>query len=452
MLMSAGLLTALCLAPLLLPLKAHAAEEPGGPTVGDGSDAGAQAAPPSGGSPRLAALAHELEKGNREALAAFWKEMQGKAPLVEPIPGDKRHGRVTFLWRGNDKTTRVTMLGGFPGANFTKPLARLKDTDLWYLTETYPTEARFGYFFYVNAPEALPWNMKELRRVIERHEPRRDPLNTRESGGGSYLELPDAPPQPWIKRRDDVPHGKLTEQKFKSEILKAEYGLTVYVPPGSDKPGRRCWLMVAFDGGFPMMEVTLDNLLAAGKIPPVVVVGVKNIDGRSRDRDLSGSEAFANFLAKELVPWARKTYQVHDSPDHTIVGGASLGGLMAAYCGLKHSDVFGKILAQSGTFLQPPGQDWPSPAWDGEAPGLLAREFIKSPRLPLDFYLEVGRYETFLSYSPLFETRRLRDVLEAKGYHLTYSEFVGGHNEVCWRGSFADAVMALTAEPAGKSR
>ena len=45
----------------------------------------------------------------------------------------------------------------------------------------------------------------------------------------------------------------------------------------------------------------------------------------------------------------------------------------------------------------------------------------------------------------LSETRRLRDVLEAKGYRVIYSEFVGGHNEVCWRGSFANAVMALTA-------
>jgi len=34
-------------------------------------------------------------------------------------------------------------------------------------------------------------------------------------------------------------------------------------------------------------------------------------------------------------------------------------------------------------------------------------------------------------------------VLQAKGYRVTYSEFVGGHNEVCWRGSFANAIMAL---------
>jgi enterochelin esterase family protein len=72
--------------------------------------------------------------------------------------------------------------------------------------------------------------------------------------------------------------------------------------------------------------------------------------------------------------------------------------------------------------------------------------FLASPRLPVEFYLEAGRYETTLPFSPLLEARRLRDVLRAKGYRVTYSEFVGGHNEVCWRGSLADGLMALTAE------
>jgi enterochelin esterase family protein len=396
-------------------------------------------------SPRLAVLAHELEAGKRDALVAFWQEMHGRAPLVEPIPGDERLRRVTFLWRGDDKTTRVTLLGGLPSANLAKPLTRLEGTDLWYLTETHPTEARFQYVFQVNGPEALPMIFSDLMKVIEQNPPRLDPLNTREFAGWSYVELPDAPPQPWIKRKPDVPRGRQTQQNFKSEILKAEYPLTIYTPPGYDGKGRRCWLMVAFDGGSQIMDVTLDNLLAAGKIPPLVVVGVGNISSQSRQRDLNGSEAFARFLVNELVPWARKSYRVSADPSRTIVGGTSLGGLMAAYCGLKHSNVFGKVLAQSGSFVAAPGQDELNPVWTAEAPGLLARQFAAGPRLPLEFYLEAGRYEVYFRISILSETRRLRDVLEAKGYRVKYAEFVGGHNEVCWRGSFANAVMALTA-------
>jgi enterochelin esterase family protein len=37
----------------------------------------------------------------------------------------------------------------------------------------------------------------------------------------------------------------------------------------------------------------------------------------------------------------------------------------------------------------------------------------------------------------------MRDVLEAKGYSVVYSEFAGGHEFLSWRGSVADGLMAL---------
>ena len=33
----------------------------------------------------------------------------------------------------------------------------------------------------------------------------------------------------------------------------------------------------------------------------------------------------------------------------TVVGGCSAGGLMAAYVGLQHPELFGRVLAQSGS-------------------------------------------------------------------------------------------------------
>ncbi len=390
--------------------------------------------PDGNGSPRLTSLTRELQAGNRQALAAFWEEMKVNAPLVESIAGDDRHRRVTFVWRGSSETTRVTMMGGLPSANLLKPLTRLADADLWYLTEDHSTEARFQYVFQINGPETLPMEQAAIMKEMERNPPRPDPLNPREYAGWSYVE------------QTGVPSGRKTDEKFKSLILRAEYRLSVYTPAGYDKDQRRCWLVIAFDGGFRSMDATLDNLIAAGKIPPLVVVGVQNINSQTRMRDLDCSDEFANFLAKELTPWARKTYRVYDDPAHTIVGGISLGGKMAAYCGLKHSVVFGKVLSQSGSFLTAARQESPTPLWKGEAPGMLVTQFLQSPRLPLEFYLEVGRYETTLPFSQLLETRRFRDVLEAKGYRVTYSEFVGGHNEVCWRGSFADAIMALTGK------
>jgi len=397
------------------------------------------------GSLHIGTLAREVQRGNRQALAGFWKEVHGKAPLIEAISDEQGRRHVTFVWRATNETTRVTMMGGLPGANILKPLTRLADSDLWYLTEVHSTEARFGYVFQINGPETLPMEMTAIMKEMERNPPRVDPLNTNEYAGWSYVELPNAPPQPWITKQSGVPAGRKITEKFKSETLRAEYALSIYTPPGYDKNSRPCWLLIAFDGGFRRMETTLDNLLAAGKIPPIVVVGVQNLSAQTRAWDLDCSDQFATFLVEELVPWARKSYRVYDDAAHTIVGGISLGGKMAAYCGLKHSRVFGKVLSQSGSFLTAVRQESPTPLWDGEAPGMLVAEFVRSPSLPLEFYIEVGRYETTLPFSHLLETRRLRDVLNAKGYRVSYSEFVGGHNEVCWRGSFADSIMALTA-------
>jgi enterochelin esterase-like enzyme len=398
------------------------------------------------GSPRLAALADQVRAGNGRALAEFWKELDGKAPLVEPIEGQPARRRVTFIWRGSNDTTRVTMIRGLPDANLLKPLNRLANTDLWYRTELHSTEARFQYVFQIDGPEKLPLEFAAMMKWLEKNPPRPDPLNKNRYAGSSYIELPDAPPQPWIQKQAGVPSGSKIEAKIESQILKAEYSLSVYTPAGYGNEGRRCWLMIAFDGSSSARNVTLDNLLAAGKIPPIVVVGIKNNSPASRERDLDCSDEFASFLAKELTPWARKTYRVYKDPAHTIIGGSSLGGKMAAYSGLKHSEVFGKVLSQSGSFFGGARQSSPTPLWEGEVPGLLAVQFAQSPRLPLEFYLEAGRYETTLAFSPLLEARRLRDVLRAKGYPVTYSEFVGDHNEVCWRGSFAGAIIALTGK------
>jgi enterochelin esterase family protein len=358
--------------------------------------------------------------------------------------GDGEHCYVTFFWRGDSAASRVSLLGGFPSGSFFTPLRRLPGSEVWYLTQIHPTDARFGYLFQVNGPETLPWTSQALSEAMGKSPPKKDPLNPKEYAGWSYAELPAAPSQPWIVEQPETRKGRVMKTTLKSHKLNAEYPIKVYIPPEYDEKGDSSWLLLAFDGGFPSMETSVANLFAAQKIPSLVVVGVGNISGDSRERDLSGSSEFAGFLAGEVVPWARTNYHVYGDASHTIVGGTSLGGFMAIYCGLNHSDVFGKVLALSPTLLLAPGQADPNPVWIKEEKGLLARQFVSQSRLPLKLYISVGRYESFIPFSMVYEARRLRDVLEAKGYRVGYSEFDGGHMEVCWRGVFAEGLMSLT--------
>jgi enterochelin esterase-like enzyme len=408
-------------------------------------------------SPRLIALAKELKNGNRAALAKFWDDLRDRGPIVEPIGDKSRKSWVTFLWRGNDKTRRVSLNGGLPTVDGDKWLTHLLDTDLWYRTERIPTDARFTYSFQVNRPIKLPrdGDVAGIVKMMEHCPERLDPLNPRDvTLQGmmlvSVLELPDAPPQPWVERLPGVPKGELKEQKIKSEMLKAERTVTVYTPADYDPKGEEYGLLVLFDGDFYQDKemipspVILDNLIAKKKIRPLVAVFVKH-NPLNRNKELSCSQPFADFLVKDLVPWVRAQYRVSADPTRTIVGGLSLGGLMASYCGLRHSDVFGNVLSQSGSYwwypggIEADGRDLPN-----AEPGWLTREFVPAPRHPVRFWLEDGRFEDGGSFTGgASESRRFRDVLIAKGYTVTHSQYSGGHDYVSWRGSFADGLIAL---------
>ena len=152
-------------------------------------------------SPRLVALLMELKKGNRASIAKFWDDMQDKGPLIEPMGGESQRSWVTFVWRGDDKTRRVSLWGGLPAPEGDKWLTRLADTDLWYRTERLPDDARFAYSFQPNRPLTMPRSadLAGQLKVMEHCPSRLDTLNPRDvtlqgSMLVSVLELPDAPP------------------------------------------------------------------------------------------------------------------------------------------------------------------------------------------------------------------------------------------------------------------
>lgn len=389
-------------------------------------------------SPRLQALLKDWTAGQKEGLAAFWKSVEGKAPLVEdvksqPKQGDRPMLLVTFLWRSDSVDEKVTLGGGLPH-ELPDPLTRLADTDVWYLTELMPADSRGTYAFVVEG------SFKPTEHFSETAP---DPLNPKAFGPYSYFELPNAPAQPYIKEVPGVPRGKLTRLKIKSTILNEERDYGVYTPAGYSTKDQPYNLLLLFDGedygNGPIILVPtptiLDNLVAQKKIPPTILVLVNS--GSSRIRDLSCSQTFGDFLAKELLPEVRRSYRVTADPKHVVVGGSSLGGLASACAGLIYPEAFGNILSLSGAYWYVPGWETvPSYLRDS---GWAMRQYLQSPKLPLHFYIEVGRYEE----KQLSTNRNFRDILKLKGYPVTYSEYDGGHDYLCWRGSVADGLIAL---------
>ena len=125
---------------------------------------------------------------------------------------------------------------------------------------------------------------------------------------------------------------------------------------------------------------------------------------------------------------------------------------------LEHPEQFGNVSAQSGFFVYK-DRNWfkyvdPAAAPDAasqdelawEQYGVVMQRIAAMPKLPLRFYLDVGKFENDFHPSPLTANRHLRDVLTAKGYALKYQEFAGHHSPVNLRGTFSDALMFLLSD------
>jgi len=242
----------------------------------------------------------------------------------------------------------------------------------------------------------------------------------------------------WAAPRRGVPAGRVETQRLHSAILGNERRVWAYTPPGH-VPGAPCGLLILFDGwtytqAIPA-PVILNNLHAAGRIAPTAAIMVDSLDEQTRDLELACHPPFVAFLAEELLPWARERY--HLAAGRAIVGGSSYGGLTAAFAARERPDLFGKVLAQSGSFWWKPAGD-PEHEW-------LARQFAESPMLPLEFYLSVGRREARARLTPnqLIVSRHMRDVLRARGYLVHYHETDGRHDRQSWRDTLADGILTL---------
>ncbi|WP_245674053.1 alpha/beta hydrolase-fold protein [Actinoplanes rectilineatus] len=375
---------------------------------------------------------------NPAAVDRFWSAATAAGtPLVEPR--DDGNVLVTFLWRGEARSTRAWW-------NIDVPLSRLPGTDLWVGSHVFPADLRTIYYFRHHGTETMPSGPGGAGPThIDVANPRRlhmpaDPLDPADHDcWASLLELPQAPVQPWSGVLPGVGRGELTTAMLASAALGGEHPITVYRPagvPAADLP-----VLVVFDGhlGQALLKAptVLDNLIAAGRIPPVAALFVHTFTDR-RDRDLTPGDPIEAFVTAELLPWARARFGVGSPAGHNLVTGVSRGGLVATYLGLRRPDLFTAVIAQSGSFW------WPSPA-EGD-PCRLIRDVPRMPPGDVDFYLDVGDHETIPgpggAPSQLTVGRGMRDALRAAGRPVTYREYSGGHDYASWRGTFPAGLTA----------
>jgi enterochelin esterase family protein len=366
---------------------------------------------------------HDADEVNAEATASL------PSPVIEELPNGGFRVTVRY-W--DEAAEEVSVAGGLAGVDPGNRRMRRDEDGWWERTYELPRGVRCDYWFTTGRGLVVD----PLNPLVHVYPP--NPDDPEDPGGAvPLLELPGAPTRCWSVPPNPEHQGSVTAHRLRSELLDNERSVFTYTPPEYD-PRTTYPLIVAFDGwGFTQeayvpLPTVLDNLIAAGAIPPAVAVLPDSLDGTTRRRELFLHEPFVDFLAEELLPWAHERVSFNDDPSRTLVAGASLGGHAAAFCGLRRSDLFGLVVAQSAPFQRG-----------------LPREFAVHDRLPLRFALQVGWLETTAGgrrASTYHINLHMRDVLTAKGYEVAFAEYAGGHDYFWWRETIAEALIALLAQ------
>jgi S-formylglutathione hydrolase FrmB len=99
-------------------------------------------------------------------------------------------------------------------------------------------------------------------------------------------------------------------------------------------------------------QATLDRLILAGKVPPLIASFPDGNGGLLRDTQFvnsaDGKDPVEDFVSKVVPRYVWDHFRAARDPKRMAIGGLSSGSLGALNIGLKHQDVFGCIISFSG--------------------------------------------------------------------------------------------------------
>lgn len=197
---------------------------------------------------------------------------------------------------------------------------------------------------------------------------------------------------------------KITGDYRRVQVAGAPFGQTnaqreliVWLPPGYEagvKAGKKFPVLFLFDGqnlfqkhsGVPdewRVDETATELINAGKIEPLVIVGIPNA-GAGRMREYMpvkalpnvepGANEFIAWLADEVVPKVQGLFAVERDPSRVGIGGSSLGAVIAVEAINQHPEMFGLALLESPALRAGNPEAWN--AWMAQIKHWPKRAFV----------------------------------------------------------------------------
>jgi len=322
--------------------------------------------------------------------------------------------RATFIWEGKTAPYLMSDLNDWDEKS--KPFKRVSprripasEKPIWSCSLSLPSDAYLEYAFH---------DPKTQTRFL-------DPLNRRTVNNGvggrnNFFYMPEAVPSPFVFRRADVPSGSVKGYRVESKWLRddSERQIYLYKPPVKESVP----LLVVYDGQDYLNRAKLgtivDNLIAEKRIRPIAMAFLPSA-ARWRSIEYACSDATLFWVDQVILPFARKKLRllnIEKYPGAYGVLGASLGGTMSLYTGLRMPDVFGKIISQSAAFMI-------------ESRDFAVVDLVRHGQArEVKIWMDVGKFEELLE-----DNRKMRALLAQKEYQFVYREYSGAHNYTSWR-------------------
>ncbi len=165
----------------------------------------------------------------------------------------------------------------------------------------------------------------------------------------------------------DVPRGAISLVTYYSKALGKFRRMHIYTPPGYENNQKKYpifYLLHGFsdnDNAWPTVGragFILDNMLAGGKIKPMVVVmpalhtsaDMRRGSGVLQRAGQSGDEFTEDFL-NDIMPYVENHYRVFMDRPNRAMAGLSMGGMTTHRIAMAHLDKFSHIGLFSGSTI-----------------------------------------------------------------------------------------------------
>jgi enterochelin esterase-like enzyme len=245
----------------------------------------------------------------------------------------------------------------------------------------------------------------------------------------------------------NVPHGVVEELWYQSKVTAEWRRAYVYTPPEYDREMRGRYPVLYLQHGGSEDETgwvrqgrvsfIMDNLLAAKKAVPMLVVmerGYANRPGEAQQQGAAANalSAFEDVVIRDLIPTIDARYRTVTDREHRAIAGLSMGANQALQIGLGHLDTFAYIGDFSGGF---PARDFKPETSNN---GIFTKPDLLNSKLRL-LWVGSGTAELYYQYlKPFHET------LEKLGVRHVFYESPGtSHEWLTWRRHLNDFAPRL---------